>query len=113
MSASILVSTRLRVGVGGSLPSDQFFFKGFKQTIHVQIRGRDLPAYNETHISVGSLVKSTEESIAPYDSDSTPRDFKLLMCDSVSRRKSFKFWSDVTASTVNSVSMCFEIISCL
>ena len=33
--------------------------------------------------SVGSLVSSTEESIAPYDSDSTPRDFKLLMRDSV------------------------------
>ena len=33
----------------------------------------------------GNFFCSTEESIAQYEVDSPPRDFKLLMCDSVLR----------------------------
>ena len=59
---------------------------------------------NIRRMSEGSLVSGGV---------STPKDFRLRMCDSVvtyRRRNAFRFWSDDTASTLSSSSICFEII---
>ena len=59
-------------------------------------------------MSGGSLLRSKEESMAPYDSGSTPKAFKLQMLASdwlYSRLRSRRWLSEVTALILNKDSM--------
>ena len=74
----------------------QLFLEGFHEDIKVRLR--DLPADQKAEIW-GQLG---QEYRGEYVVDSTPKAFRLRVCD-----------SDDTASTFRGVSICFEMKSCL